>query len=78
LRRECDTLKTTIYCSRRQLENKQGYAARLELVLRLRTQTVDELNAKLEAARAANHRLEDECEHLVKIVRAEGAQISKS
>ena len=37
LRREVDGLKTTIVCLRREIENRNQYAGKLELVLHQRT-----------------------------------------
>ena len=47
---------------RRDLTNKTGYAAKLELVLHQRLETIDALNAKLEQARAQCRRLDEEAE----------------
>ena len=69
LERENDQLRTTIVCLRRELETKQGAVSSLELVLRQRLETIDNLRGQLEAARAANQRLDRECEHLVQLVR---------
>ena len=63
-----DQLRTENIRLRRDLTNKTGYAAKLELVLRL-TQTIDRLNDKLEQVRAQNRRLDAECEQLVELVR---------
>jgi hypothetical protein len=54
---------------RRKLTTMEGYAARLELVLHQRLETIDALNGKLEQARAAYARLDRECEHLAQLVR---------
>ena len=40
-----------------------------ELVLRQRLETIDQLNGKLEQSRAQIRRLDQECEHLVEMVR---------
>jgi hypothetical protein len=64
-----DQLRMDIIQLRRDLTNKAGYAAKLELVLRQRTQTIDRLNDKLEQVRAQNRRLDAECEQLVELVR---------
>jgi chromosome segregation ATPase len=42
---------------REQLTNAQQYAGRLEVLLRERSERIDELNAKLEQLRAANEKL---------------------
>ena len=57
LERNVDELRTTVIKLRRDLTNKAGYAAKLELVVRQRTQTIDRLNDKLEQVRAQNRRL---------------------
>ena len=57
--KENDQLRTDNVRLRRDLTNKTGYAAKLELLLRQRTQTVDELVGKLEQARAQNRRLSE-------------------
>jgi hypothetical protein len=54
---------------RRKLTTKEGYAAKLELVLHQRLETIDTLNGKLEQERAAKQRLDEECEHLAQLVR---------
>ena len=64
-----DQLRTENIRLRRDLTNKTGYAAKLELVLRQRTQIIDRLNDKLEQVRAQNRRLDAECEQLVELVR---------
>lgn len=69
LRQENDGLRTSICCLRREIENKEGAVGRLEILLRERLAKVDELNAKLEQARAQNRRLDEECERLVEMVR---------
>src|SRR5262249_36879342 len=51
LQREVDGLRTTICCLKRELETKQDYAAKLELLLHQRTETIDALNGKLEQSR---------------------------
>ena len=55
---------------RRDLTNKAGYAAKLELVLHQRLETIDALNAKLEQARTMNQRLDQECEHYYRMLAA--------
>ena len=54
---------------RRQLTTKEGYAAKLELVVRQRSQTIDTLRGQLERARAANALLDRECERLAEMLR---------
>ena len=69
LKRENDGLKTTIVCLRREIENRQGAVGRLEFLMRQRSERIDELNGKLEQARAQNRRLDEENERLVEMVR---------
>ena len=54
---------------RHEHTTKEGYAAKLELVVRQRSQTIDALRSKLEPERAAKQRLDQECERLVEMVR---------
>jgi hypothetical protein len=54
---------------RSDLTNKAGYAATLELVLRQRTQIIDDLVGKLEQSRAQCQRLDAEAERLAEMVR---------
>ena len=57
LERQVDTLHLTLIRVREQLTNAQQYAGRLEVLLRERSERIDELNAKLEQLRAANEKL---------------------
>jgi chromosome segregation ATPase len=57
LKRDNDGLRTTIVCLKREIENKAGHVQRLEALLCSRLQTIDELNAKLEQARAQTRKL---------------------
>jgi hypothetical protein len=70
LKRENHELGMRLLRVNSELATKTLYASRLEVLLRERLAKVDELNAKLETARAANHRLEQECEHLAAMVAA--------
>ena len=69
LKLENDGLKTTIVCLRRDIESKQGAVGRLEVLMRERMERIDELNGRLEQARAQNRRLDEENERLVEMVR---------
>jgi hypothetical protein len=51
------------------LADKSAYANRLEGLLRARTARIDELNGRLEQARAQNQRLDQECERLCEMVK---------
>jgi hypothetical protein len=50
--------------SQRRTQLKVIYCERLEGLLRLRNEHIDELTAKLQCARSANHQLEMENKHL--------------
>jgi predicted RNase H-like nuclease (RuvC/YqgF family) len=69
LERNLDELRTTVIQLRRELTTKEGYAAKLELVVRQRSRTIDALRGQLERARAANELLDRECERLAEMVR---------
>jgi predicted RNase H-like nuclease (RuvC/YqgF family) len=51
LKRELDGLKTTLVVLRRELEHKDGHVGRLEVLMRQRSERIDELNGKLEQLR---------------------------
>ena len=53
LERNVDELRTVMIQLRHELTNKTGYAATLELVLKQRTQTIDDLRGKLDQLRAS-------------------------
>ena len=69
LKRSNDALALQLLRVREQLQNKEHRCSGLEMILRERLKRIDELNAKLEQARTVNHRLEEECERLVEMVR---------
>ena len=69
LQRENDGLKTTIVCLRRELENREGAAGRLEVLMRERSARIDELTGTIDRLREQNKRLDQENEHLVEMVR---------
>jgi len=69
LERNVDELRTVMIQLRHELTNKTGYAATLELVLKQRTQTIDDLRGKLDRLRAVNARLDAEAEKLCEMVR---------
>ena len=68
LERHIDELRTTVIRLHREVENKAGYAAKLELVLRQRTETIDALNARLEQSREQCRRLDAECENYFRML----------
>jgi chromosome segregation ATPase len=67
LQKENDGLRTEIVKLRHELTNKQGYAERLEVLLRERMERIDELTATIDQLRERNKRLEAEAEHLAAI-----------
>jgi len=67
LQKENDGLRTEIVKLRHELTNKQGYAERLEVLLRERMEKTDELTATIDQLRERNKRLEAEAEHLAAI-----------
>ena len=69
LQRQVDTLQFKLMRLNCELFNNTQYAGRLEYLVRKRSERIDELNAKLEQARARNHKLETECEHLADMIR---------
>ena len=69
LQRENDGLKTTIVCLRREPENREGAAGRLEVLMRERSARIDELTGTIDRLREQNKRLDQENEHLVEMVR---------
>ena len=69
LKRENDALALKLCRLNYEFSNKQDYTNKLEVLLRERLQRIDELNGKLEQARAQNRRLDEENERLVEMVR---------
>ena len=67
LQKANDGLRTEIVNLRHELTNKQGYAERLEVLLRERLERIDDLTARIDELRERNKRLEAEAEHLAKI-----------
>jgi hypothetical protein len=69
LERENNELKTAICCLQRELTDKEGYVSKLKFLLRERLTRIDDLNGKLEQARAQIQKLDGECEHLAELVK---------
>jgi hypothetical protein len=69
LEHSVDQLRTTVIQLRRDLTDKEGYAAKLELVVRQRSRTIDTLRSKLEQVREQNRRLNAEADRLAEMVR---------
>ena len=62
LEQELDRLRMDVIQLRRELSNKTGYAATLELVLKQRTQTIDNQQGTIDRLRALATRLDAEAE----------------
>ena len=69
LQREVTTLQLKLLKVNSALALKTVYAQRLEFLVQQRSQRIDELNGKLEQSREQIRRLDQECEHLVQVVR---------
>ena len=69
LQQENSALKTTIVVLRREVEIKEGHVGRLQFLLRERLTRIDDLNSRLEQARAQIQKLDGECEHLAELVK---------
>ena len=61
-------MSTQLVRLQHELENKNGYIGKLEILLRERLTRIDELNRKLEQSRAQIRRLDEECEHWARLV----------
>jgi hypothetical protein len=68
LETQLDALRSELIRLRSDLTHKAGYAATLELVVKQRSQTIDELAGKLEQARAQCRRLDEEAESYAAMV----------
>jgi hypothetical protein len=69
LEKENDTLKTTIVRLRHDLANKEGAVGKLKVLLRSRTERIDELANTVAVLREQNRRLDAEADHLAELVR---------
>jgi chromosome segregation ATPase len=67
--RECETLKTQLALLHTKLTDKEGHVSRLRFLLSERLRRIDDLNGKLEQARAQIRKLDGECEHLAELVK---------
>jgi hypothetical protein len=70
LEQELDRARSELVRLRSDLTNKVGYAATLELVIKQRAQTIDNLNNKIEQLRTTNQRLDAEAEHYFRMLAA--------
>jgi hypothetical protein len=62
LQKECEVLQLKLLKANSALANKTQYASRLEFLLHQRSETIDELNGKLEQSREQVRRLDQEAE----------------
>ena len=69
LERQCEALKTQLALLHTKLTDKEGHVSRLRFLLSERLNKIDDLNAKLEQARAQIRKLDGECEHLAELVK---------
>jgi hypothetical protein len=69
LQRQLDAAQLKLLKANAELEHKTQCVSRLEILVAERNACIDALHDRLEAARAANQRLEQECEHLADMVR---------
>jgi hypothetical protein len=69
LERNIDELRTVIIQLPQDLTNKTGYASRLEVLLRARTERIDELANTIAVLREQNQRLDAEADRLAEMVR---------
>ena len=69
LEQENNALKIAVVRLRQEFASKAQFVDRLQFLLRRRTETIDDLNGKLEQARAANQKLDAECEHLAELAK---------
>jgi hypothetical protein len=67
--RQLDQLRTEVVRLRHDLKGKEQFVDRLQFLLRRRTETIDDLTGRLEQARAANEKLDAECEHLAQLAK---------
>jgi hypothetical protein len=69
LEQDNNQLRTERIKLRRKLTNKEGYAAKLELALHQRLESIDALRGRIEQLQERNRRLDEENEHLVETFR---------
>jgi hypothetical protein len=69
LEQENNALRMTICGLRRELTDKEGYVSRLQFLLRERLTRIDDLNGKLEQARAQIRKLDEENNHLAELAK---------
>jgi hypothetical protein len=69
LEQTIDRQRMDIIQLRRKLTNREDYAAKLELALRQRTQTIDDQRGRIEALQERNRALSAEADHLAELFR---------
>jgi len=68
IQQENEALKTQLVLLHSELRHQQVAISQLRVLTRQRSERIDELNHKLEQARAANRKLDEENDHLVESV----------
>jgi hypothetical protein len=69
IERENDQLRTELIKLRSELETKQGTVGRLQLLVRQRSNKIDQLTATIDRLRQQNRQLDAEAERLCEMVR---------
>jgi hypothetical protein len=69
LERQYEALKTENVCLHTELRHQQDFVSRLKFLLRERLARIDDLNGKLEQARAQIRKLGEENDHLAQLAK---------
>jgi hypothetical protein len=69
LERQYEALKTENVCLHTELRHQQDFVSRLKFLLRERLTRIDDLNGKLEQARALIRKLGEENDHLAQLAK---------
>jgi hypothetical protein len=69
LERQCEALKTENVCLHTELRHQQDFVSRLKFLLRERLTRIDDLNGRLEQARAQIRKLDEENDHLAELAK---------
>jgi hypothetical protein len=69
LERQYEALKTENVCLHTELRHQQDFVSRLKFLLRERLTRIDDLNGKLEQARAQIRKLDEENDHLAELAK---------
>jgi hypothetical protein len=70
LQRQLDAAQFKLLRANAELEYKAQYVSRLETLVAERNACIDALHGRIEQLRSANHRLDEECEHLAEMMRS--------